>query len=416
MSSVSYDASGNQLSWGGWSYSYDPTNQLSTVTGTGVNRTYLYTVSGERVSERDNLAGTTTVWIRDLDGRILRELKKTGSSWSWVRDTIWRDGSLLAAVDSSTTKHFHLDHLGSPRLITGSGGVKLADHAYFPFGVEASGTSDGERMRFTGHERDDSTGLDYMHLRYYNPGISRFLSVDAMGGELKCPQSWNGYSYVRNNPMGKVDPNGLYGIDVHRYLTTYLALASGQLSSSEAERIGLGDQGVDDNTPANPFKPNDFRLHFMSNQEAVALFNQAGSLEDAGAALHSMQDSYAHAGFRWPLGHLFAGHKPDQPWRNPLLAMAMARQTFQMLGGDPEQLDSRFLWLLFNLRSKSESIMMLQEATKWFTGGTPSSFTLHVSGRAMALQWADYLLGRGYRVFIDGVEYLGSGRDDDGGR
>jgi RHS repeat-associated protein len=37
-------------------------------------------------------------------------------------DYIYRDGSLLAAETPQGTRHFHLDHLGTPRLITASGG------------------------------------------------------------------------------------------------------------------------------------------------------------------------------------------------------------------------------------------------------------------------------------------------------
>jgi len=51
-------------------------------------------------------------------------------------------------------------------------------------------------------------GNDYMHARYYNPGIGRFLSVDPVGGTVGSSQSWNRYSYVLNNPLVYVDPSG----------------------------------------------------------------------------------------------------------------------------------------------------------------------------------------------------------------
>jgi RHS repeat-associated protein len=70
-----------------------------------------------------------------------------------------------------------------------------------------------EVVRFTGHERDlrapeANDDLDYMHARYYNPYLGRFLSVDPVGGEVGSSQSWNRYSYVRNNPIRFVDPQG----------------------------------------------------------------------------------------------------------------------------------------------------------------------------------------------------------------
>jgi RHS repeat-associated protein len=69
-------------------------------------------------------------------------------------------------------------------------------------------------MKFTGHERDfnspGGTGddLDYMHARFYNPLLGRFLSTDLVLGRLGQPQSWNRYAYVRNNPLLLVDPDG----------------------------------------------------------------------------------------------------------------------------------------------------------------------------------------------------------------
>ncbi len=50
--------------------------------------------------------------------------------------------------------------------------------------------------------------LDYMHARYYNPMIGRFLSVDPVGGSVGSSQSWNMYAYVLNSPMNFVDPTG----------------------------------------------------------------------------------------------------------------------------------------------------------------------------------------------------------------
>jgi RHS repeat-associated protein len=74
--------------------------------------------------------------------------------------------------------------------------------------VAAFSTPDAEVMKFTGHERDD-VNLDYMHARYYVPFAGRFLSVDpGRDWDLREPQSWNMYAYVRNNPVNNTDPDG----------------------------------------------------------------------------------------------------------------------------------------------------------------------------------------------------------------
>jgi len=238
---LDYDAAGNLLAWGGYAYTWDTLGQMLDVSGTGITkRTYLYTADGERIEERiglDPLNPTSiTLSGRGLDNKVLRLLTKTGSSWTWTKDYVYRDGLHLASIEppvaSQVVKHFHLDHLGTIRRITGTGtpAAVLASHDYYPFGGEATTAGqDTERMKFTGHERDlqgttaQTDDLDYMHARYYNPNVARFLSVDpGRDVDPTVPQSWNMYSYVRNNPTNLVDPDGRMAwrkvIDVFKYL------------------------------------------------------------------------------------------------------------------------------------------------------------------------------------------------------
>jgi RHS repeat-associated protein len=63
-------------------------------------------------------------------------------------------------------------------------------------------------MKFTGHERDEGLGLDYMLARYYGASLGRFLSVDRVVGNPATVLSWNRYTYVDDNPIAFDDPNG----------------------------------------------------------------------------------------------------------------------------------------------------------------------------------------------------------------
>jgi len=136
-----------------------------------------------------------------------------------VRDT---GGGGAQGQASTNTQYFHWDHLGSTRLVTDEMGVSIAQYKFYPFGnyAESSGSSPA-RQKFTGHERDDSVGLDYMLARYYSSGLSRFFSVDPGDDSLlEVPQSWNGYAYVRNNPLKFLDPDG-EATELHTNVTTY---------------------------------------------------------------------------------------------------------------------------------------------------------------------------------------------------
>ena len=62
----------------------------------------------------------------------------------------------------------------------------------------------------TSKERDIETGLDYFLTRYYSSTQGRFLSADMPFADQfqTNPQSWNSYSYVRNNPCSNIDSKG----------------------------------------------------------------------------------------------------------------------------------------------------------------------------------------------------------------
>jgi len=111
--------------------------------------------------------------------------------------------------------YFHLDHLGTPRVVTKADGSLLSKHHYMPFGQEMPGEAQGStsKRQFTGQERDPEAGLDYMLARYYSSSLGRFMAVDPGDDTvLESPQSWNKYAYVRNNPLAFIDPTGTMSV------------------------------------------------------------------------------------------------------------------------------------------------------------------------------------------------------------
>lgn len=63
---------------------------------------------------------------------------------------------------------------------------------------------------FTGKEHDQESGLDYFGARYYGSALGRLTSPDEFwkDSHVTDPQSWNKYSYARNNPLRFTDPTG----------------------------------------------------------------------------------------------------------------------------------------------------------------------------------------------------------------
>ena len=129
-----------------------------------------------------------------------RVMGLAAAGWLWA-----------AQAGAQTVEYYHLDALGSVRVVTNEAGAAVRRHDYLPFGQEWAGTpGEASPKMFTGQERDVETGLDYFGARYYQAEIGRFTTVDPghVGGDVGDPQSWNGYAYAGNNPLRNIDPDG----------------------------------------------------------------------------------------------------------------------------------------------------------------------------------------------------------------
>ncbi|MBU2475304.1 MAG: RHS repeat-associated core domain-containing protein [Nanoarchaeota archaeon] len=113
---------------------------------------------------------------------------------------------LVAQEKDDEFSYYHHDNLGSVRKITDENGSVVSSFEYFPFGEKYSqeGESDFE---YTG-QKFDSTGLNYYGARYYDSSLGRFITSDPGHDGV------NWYAYVGNNPVTRVDPNGLEDYDV----------------------------------------------------------------------------------------------------------------------------------------------------------------------------------------------------------
>jgi RHS repeat-associated protein len=105
------------------------------------------------------------------------------------------------------------DHLGSTVGMLDDNGALVSGSktSYWPFGaVRSGGSALGDKL-YTGQQKesDDGLGLYDYGARFYSTVLGRFAAVDPIVGSASDPQSWNGYSYVRNNPMSYVDPMGM---------------------------------------------------------------------------------------------------------------------------------------------------------------------------------------------------------------
>jgi RHS repeat-associated protein len=146
-----------------------------------------------------------TYTFRGAGSSVLTEYQDSTVS----KDYVYLGTRLVGTNESAGWKYHVTDHLGSVRLTTNAVGAVLEHRKYWPWGEEA-GTVGAGRMAFAGMELDlESTRPRYYdHARNLETGNGRFLSPDLLSGKPQDPQSWNRYTYARNNPLKYVDPDG----------------------------------------------------------------------------------------------------------------------------------------------------------------------------------------------------------------
>jgi RHS repeat-associated protein len=151
-----------------------------------------------------------------------------GAFTTYVLPDILRDGAI--------TKYLTKDHLGSTRLVI-NGQPSPAVTNYGPYGMPLTGAglSAPPSKGYIGERFDAETGLQYLHARYYDPDLGRFLSPDTWDPTLPGVDN-NRYAYAMNDPVNMSDPGG------------HVTFKSGDTINSNGDRIWAG---TDQNSPFN---------------------------------------------------------------------------------------------------------------------------------------------------------------------
>jgi RHS repeat-associated protein len=204
IAQYSYDAAGNVTkapSGAGFDYfTWDAENRMTTVDTNAV--VYKYDGMGRRVIRMT--ATESTYYVYGLTGLMSEFVTlNTGAQQAATNDTI---------------RYIIPEHNGTPTLIVDASGAVVERNRRFPFGEKYDETSNSTNdQKFTTYDRDSATGLDYAMARWYASREGRFMSPDPgnAGADLAVPQSWNGYAYALNDPIGFTDPTGRWSAKIH---------------------------------------------------------------------------------------------------------------------------------------------------------------------------------------------------------
>ncbi len=174
------------------------------ITSQGSTSTFQYGPDGERSRKVTSSGGSATSWYLGGDHELLVDPANPAGLWS---TNIHGD---VKRVGAFTSFQSH-DGLGSIRVSFAPVGQAVANqsHDYAPFGmpITALGLTVPQGKGYINERFDAETGLQYLHARYYDPKLGRFLSPDTWDPTLPGVDI-NRYAYAGNDPVNGSDPGG----------------------------------------------------------------------------------------------------------------------------------------------------------------------------------------------------------------
>lgn len=218
---------------------------------------YRYNSQGERIRKIDHTQtpARTTYYLYD-NKQLVAELDATGKT---TVQYLYLGYQPVALLKGKRIFAIHTDHRSAPVAVTDKKGRRIWSAYYAPFGkakVNNDPDHDGQpftlNLRLPGQYEDSETATYYNMYRDYDPQTGRYLQSDPLGVQAGL----NTYAYVKNDPLNRVDPLGLYDKIVHYDMTYFLAVVAG-LDAETAKTLATATQYIDDSPVTRPIHPTD---------------------------------------------------------------------------------------------------------------------------------------------------------------
>ena len=214
---ITYDAIGNPLNDGTWTYTWEKGRQLKQMSKSGMTVEFKYDHNGLRTQKKVTSGGEVTTTEYTLHGKLVTHLTRGSDEMHFFYDAQSRP----AMVDFNGALYSYVHNLqGDVVGIVDSAGSLVVEYKYDAWGKPTlvrtlttayEALAELNPFRYRGYVFDEETGLYYLRSRYYNSECLKFANCD----EIYADQSdelfdHNKFAYVNSCPTNRKDEDGFF--------------------------------------------------------------------------------------------------------------------------------------------------------------------------------------------------------------
>ena len=240
---ITYDAIGNPLNDGTWTYTWQAGRQLKQMNAEGASVSFKYDHNGMRVQKVVEQSWYPETTNYTYHGKLLTHMTVDYTDFDEVahQDKLhffYDAQSRPTKVEFNGTAYTYLHNLqGDVVGLLDSSGTLVVEYKYDAWGKPLSTTGTlagtlGKRnpFRYRGYVFDEETGLYYLRSRYYCPEPGRFINADVIQNSYSCVLHNNLFCYCLNNPTAYADSEGRFAL---------LAIGFGSMLTMVAEAVAV---------------------------------------------------------------------------------------------------------------------------------------------------------------------------------
>ena len=244
---ITYDAIGNPLNDGTWSYTWEAGRQLKQMSAEGTSVSFKYDHNGMRVQKVVEQSWYPETTNYTYHGKLLTHMTVDYTDFDEVAHQdemhfFYDAQSRPAKVEFNGTAYTYLHNLqGDVVGLLDSSGTLMVEYKYDAWGKPLSTTGTlGDTLgkcnpfRYRGYVFDEETGLYYLRSRYYNPAWKRFVNADVVEHIPESILFNNLFTYCSNAPTLQVDSDGEIGSLAIGLLGAVSAFANAAVSAVSA--------------------------------------------------------------------------------------------------------------------------------------------------------------------------------------